>query len=195
MKRPPTDDSFNGDFSEQIAVGRESLRQTRDPQQATISAAATEPQCFACGSWALYPLGLVSASSTETRAAMSPQGAASPHITSWLAGSHPPEKMTAWTGFTLALLLWPPCIFLLAQMLYTRMWTGRPPEDSPSLYLVAIGVGVIAWVGPALRRRRQAHSYNSGPWKEEMREWHAARVCLKCGSRLTSLDRLTNRMK
>jgi hypothetical protein len=195
VNRPRTDNSFSGDFSGQISLGREPVSPTSGPQQAIISSGA-EPQCLACGSSAVYPLGLVYASSMETRAAMSPQRVASPHLSSWLADSHPPEKMTTWTGFTLALLLWPPCSFLLAQMLYTRTTAGRSVEESLGLYLVALGVGVLAWAGPALRRRRQAHQYNAGPWEEEMREWHAARVCLKCGSRLTRLDRLlSNRMK
>jgi hypothetical protein len=167
-----------------------------DPQKA-VPAAAEQPRCLACGSWAVYPLGLVYASSTETRAAMSPQGVCSPRLASWLADSHPPEKMTTWTGFRLALLLWPPCVFLLAQMLYnTRTTTGQSMEDNPSLYLMGLGVGVIAWAGPALGRRRKARHYNSGPWEEEMREWHAARVCLNCGTRPNRLDRLlSNRAK
>jgi hypothetical protein len=189
VNRHRSDNGFSGDFSEQIAVDQESVRQARDPQE-DVFAATAEARCLACDSWAVYPLGLVYASSTETRAAMSPQGVASPRLAAWLADSHPPEKMTTWTGFTLGLLLWSPCIFLLAQVLGTRTTTGRFIEDNPNLYVVALAVGVIAWAGPALRRRRQARHYNSGGWEEEMREWQAARVCLNCGTRLTRLDRL-----
>jgi hypothetical protein len=181
--------NFTRDFSEQIAVNQEPVSQVRDPQQ-HISAAAAEPRCLACGSCAVYPLGLVYASSTETRASMSPQEVAHRRLNSWLADSNPPEKMTAWTGFTLGLLLWPPCVFLLLRMLYARATTGRFIEESLGLYLIAFGVGVIAWAGPALIRQREAHHYNSGSWLEEMRSWHAARVCFNCGSRQTRLDRL-----
>jgi hypothetical protein len=191
VNRHRIDNSFSGDFSEQIAVDQEPLSKATDPHE-HVSAATVEARCLACDSWAVYPLGLVYASSTETRAAMSPQGVASPCLTSWTVDSHPPEKMTTSTSFTLALLLWSPCIFLLAQMLYTRTTTGRFIEDSPSVYVVALAVGVIAWAAPALRRRRQARRYNSGPWEEEMRAWHDARVCLKCGYRPSRLDRLLN---
>jgi hypothetical protein len=77
-------------------------------------------------------------------------------------------------------------------MLYGQIIMGRFREESLGFYVFALGVGVIAWAAPALRRRRQARQYNSGPWEEEMREWHAARVCLKCGNRPTRLDRLLN---
>jgi hypothetical protein len=189
VKLKHTDNNFSGDFSEQIALDQEPVGQLRDSQE-DISAAAAEPRCLACGSYAVYPLGLVYASSTETCAALSPGRLASPHLAAWLADSHPPEKMTAWTGFTLALLLWPPCVFLLLQMLYARATPRSFVEGSLGLYLVAFGVGVIAWVGPALIRKREAHRYNSGPWQEKMREWHAARLCFNCGSRQTSLDLL-----
>jgi len=195
VKRQPSDNSFSGDFSEQIALEREQVTPTTGPQK-SISVAAPEPRCLSCGSWAVYPLGLLYASSTETHVSMSPQGVASPRLASWTADSHPPEKMTTWTGLTLGLLLWIPCIFLLAQVLYTRTTIGRSIEDRPGVYVVALAVGVIAWVGPALRRLRHARHYNSGPWEEEMREWHGARVCLKCGNRPSRLDRLLgNRMK
>jgi hypothetical protein len=195
VNRRRIDNSFSGDFSQQVAVGQEPESQAKDSPE-HIGAAAAEPRCLACGSLAVYPLGLTYASSTETRVAMSSQGLASPQLASWLADSHPPEKMTPSTGFTLGLLLWPPCIFLLLQMLHARATTGRFIEEGLGLYVVALGVGVIAWAGPALRRRREANHYNSGPWQEKMRQWHAARLCLDCGSRQSRLDRLlSNRLK
>lgn len=162
-------------------------RNQDNPQNnATISqprgTGATERQCLHCGSWAVYPLGLIYASSTPTLAAMSPYGVATPSLPLWItAHAYPPEKMTTWTAYTLSLLLWPACLFLLGTALYGWWAKGAVGDESPAIYLTAGLVGFVAWSIPAFLRRREANAHNAEIWEPAMRKWQKSHMCLKCG--------------
>jgi hypothetical protein len=162
-------------------------RNQDNPQNnATISqprgTGATERQCLHCGSWAVYPLGLIYASSTPTLAAMSPYGVATPSLPLWItAHAFPPEKMTTWTAYTLSLLLWPACLFLLGTALHGWWAKGAVGDESPAIYLTAGLVGFVAWSIPAFLRRREANAHNAEIWEPAMRKWQKSHMCLKCG--------------
>ena len=116
-------------------------------------------QCPNCGSWTVKSLGVIHATSSTNLAALSPYGMAPPDLATWVARAYPPEKMTTWTGFTLSLLLWPPCIFLLGISLY-GWFTGSLGKDSALLYLSAGAFGIGAWSLPGLLRKRTADQHN-----------------------------------
>jgi hypothetical protein len=105
----------------------------------------------------------------------------SQHLPTWLRSCTPPQKMTTWTGFTLALFLWPPCLFLLLTVAYSR-WIGVSPiPHGEWIYVWAAAVGVAAWIIPAWKRRRLAATHN-GAWEQKMEEWRHATLCLHCGN-------------
>jgi hypothetical protein len=143
---------------------------------------AIERQCLHCGSWAVHPLGLIYASSTPTLAALSPYGVATPSLPLWVAArAYPPEKMATWTGYTLSLLFWPPCLFLLATYLYGWLTTGGFGIENASLYMSGGLVGLVAWSIPAFLRRKEADEHNRRIWEPAMNKWHTSHMCLKCG--------------
>jgi hypothetical protein len=143
---------------------------------------AIEQPCLRCGSWAVHPLGLIYASSTPTLAALSPYRVATPSLPLWVtARAYPPEKMTTWTGYTLSLLLWPACLFLLGTAFYGWWSRGSVAHEGLAIYLSAALVSLVAWSIPAFVRRREANRHNVEIWEPAMRTWHTSHMCLKCG--------------
>jgi hypothetical protein len=138
-----------------------------------------ELQCSNCGSWAVRSLGFIYASSSQTLAALSPYRVARPSLPMWVARAYPPEKMTSWNGFTLTLLLWPPCLFLLGTVFYAWL-IGSVTRESALLYATAAAIGIAAWAIPCLRKR-EATEHNMTIWEPAMSKWRNTYMCLKCG--------------
>jgi hypothetical protein len=139
-----------------------------------------ERQCSHCGSWAVQSLGVIYASSSQTLATLSPYRVATPSLATWVTRAYPPEKMTSWNGFTLTLLLWPPCLFLLGTVFYAWL-TGGVARESALLYATAAAIGIAAWAIPAFLRKREATEHNMKIWEPAMRKWRTTYMCLKCG--------------
>jgi hypothetical protein len=89
--------------------------------------------------------------------------------------------MTRWTGFTLSLLLWPPCIFLLLYVVYSQFLGAAAQPSMIAVYVTAAATGIGAWIVPAWKRRRAAERHNATTWEKKMTAWHRATLCLACG--------------